>query len=67
MSEADEIWENLGYKKEERIDGGENKIYYYHKKKDKMFTFMSGGCYSIKRPTKEEQVAINKKCEELGW
>lgn len=61
---ADEMFEELGYKK--WIDG-RNIIHFIHKKKEKDFTFMKGNCYSIKRPTKEEQIAINKKCEELGW
>ena len=64
---ADEMFEELGYERTERNDKGEYKIDYYNKKKDKEFTFMYKNCYSIKRPTKDEQSAINKKIEELGW
>lgn len=61
---ADEMFEKLGYEK--WIDS-RGITHFIHKKKDKDFTFMEGNCYSIKRPTKNEQIAINKKCEELGW
>lgn len=64
MSEADDIFEGLGYEK--WIDS-RGITHFIHKKKDKDFTFMEGNCYSIKRATKEEQIAINKKCQELGW
>ena len=62
MSEADKMFEELGYEK--WIDS-RNIIHFIHKKKEKDFTFMNGNCYSIKRPTQKEQVAINKKVEEL--
>lgn len=62
MSEADRLFEELGYEK--WIDS-RNIIHFIHKKKEKDFTFMNGNCYSIKRPTQKEQVAINKKVEEL--
>lgn len=64
MKTADEMFEKLGYEK--WIDN-RNIIHFIHKKKDKDFTFMNGNCYSVKRPTKLEQQAINKKVEELGW
>ena len=64
MSEADKMFEELGYEK--WIDS-RNITHFIHKKKEKDFTFMNGNCYSIKRPTKKEQIAINKKVEELGW
>ena len=60
---ADEMFEKLGYEK--WIDS-RGITHFIHKKKDKDFTFMKGNCYSIKRPTKEEQIAINKKVKELG-
>lgn len=62
MSEADKMFEELGYEK--WIDS-RNITHFIHKKKKKDFTFMNGNCYSIKRPTKKEQIAINKKVEEL--
>lgn len=61
---ADEMFEELGYEK--WIDS-RGITHFIHKKKDKDFTFMNRNCYSIKRPTKKEQIAINKKVEELGW
>ena len=61
---ADEMFEELGYKK--WIDS-RGITHFIHKKKDKDFTFMERNCYSIKRPTKEEQIAINKKVKEVGW
>lgn len=64
MSKADEMFEKLGYEK--WIDNA-NRIHYIHKKKEKDFTFMDNNCYSIKRPTKAEQEAINEKVKELGW
>lgn len=67
MSKADEMFDELGYKKTERIDDGEYKIDYYNKKKDKEFNFMHKNCYSVKRPTKQEQIAIDLKCQELGY
>ncbi len=64
MSKADEMFEELGY---EIIDLHDGRIHYSHKKKDKEFTFMCNNCYSVKRPTKQEQIAINLKCQELGY
>lgn len=64
MSKADKMFEEIGYKKWVDKDG---HIHYIHNKKDKEFTFMLNDCYSTKRPTKEEQKAINKKVEELRW
>ena len=59
---ADEMFEELGYEK--WIDS-RNVTHFIHKKKEKDFTFMDGTCYSIKRPTQKEQIAINMKCKEL--
>lgn len=62
MSEADKLFEELGYEK--WIDS-RGIIHFIHNKKDKDFTFMDNNCYSIKRPTKDEQKAIDLKCKEL--
>ena len=64
MSKADKMFEELGYEKWIDSDG---RIHYIHTKKEKDFTFMNNNCYSIKRPTKAEQEAINQKCKELGY
>lgn len=73
MSEADMMFEKLGYKK--YIDDS-TTIRYYNKKKNIEYKFLlDKNCYtiarpnkpvcSIKKPTKREQLAINKKIEEL--
>ena len=75
MSEADKMFEELGYKKFTGEHGyvtyllkydkdNDNIIYFYDDK-----TFHKGGEYSefCDYITMQELKAINKKCEELGW
>lgn len=70
MSEADKMFEELGYKKETHIsrliykrinveEEYEEDITFYHDNK----TVNKFG----KAITMQELKAINKKCEELGW
>lgn len=71
---ADEIFEELGYKRFNKKHDFENIKYYkdddnilYFDEKDKSF-YKSGEydsmCDDI---TMQELKVINKKCEELGW
>lgn len=65
---AEEMFEKLGYKKEDFSSSG--YIYYERAENDEYFSFdliskeISAYSYSI---TIEELRAINKQCEELGW
>lgn len=69
MTEADKIFEELGYRKHENNFG-----IYYHDKEDKYEEYISimfdkedetihFGTYI----SMQELKAINEKCEELGW
>ena len=77
MSEADKLFEELGYIKDKRLDGD---LFYYQKNgaNEKWgFRFNTGSkevypvCYSKENEaiyiTMQELQAINKKCKELGW
>lgn len=77
MSEADKMFEELGYKK---VIDNEKQLQYEYEDKDfptedieisfdKTFlsikiSYRNGNCYDI---TMQELQAIYKKCEELGW
>lgn len=75
MSEADKLFEELGYK---LVKATEYRSYYlkYYKDDDNIIYFdkddktihkdgeYAETCYGI---TMQELKAINKKCEELGW
>lgn len=70
MSEADKMFEELGYKKSEEecrviyskpLEGDFLYFWLYDKEVSKD-RFMCGGYISM-----QELKAINKKCEELGW
>lgn len=72
MTEADNIFEKLGYTKHE----DERSVYYKYKKfgnmidfnlRSKEIHFHSDGIDTIGSITLQELKAINKKCEELGW
>ena len=77
MSEADKMFEELGYKKEEIITEGMHNIKYYKDddnviyfgKDDTGKTVRKDGEYSeyCDDITMQELKAINKKCLELGW
>lgn len=72
MSEADEMFEKLGYKKsltqlqDLKYKKDDDNIFYFMD--DKPEFYKSGEydsmCGNI---TMEELQAINKKCKELGW
>lgn len=73
MSEADKMFEELGYKKIENDKGikyeydheimGERFLYdiTFWKPSEMMFLHVINGL------NKDELKAINKKCQELGW
>ena len=69
MSEADKMFENLGYKKvinfKEIVYENEDKIITFNldKKGITCTNFYSG----FEIIDMQELQAINKKCEELGW
>ena len=75
MSEADKIFEELGY---EKIEDNRTDIacIYVNYKKYSMFTTIVRVIFHYKTKkitvaneymTMQELKAINKKCEELGW
>ena len=72
MSETDELFEELGYEKDE----DEIIVYYKYKKfgnmivfnlRNKEIHFHSDGIDTIGSITLQELKAINKKVEDLGW
>lgn len=72
MSEADELFKDLGYKKEDYSPNViyytnifNDDIYYTFNKNTKKFHFIENG--EVGDISMEELKAINKKCEELGW
>lgn len=73
MSEADKMFESLGYKiKEHKPMFSNNFIDAFDDKfKHKMIRFISGEktieIYGMPKLSMQELQAINKKCCELGW
>ena len=72
MSEADKLFKDLGYKKEDYSPNViyytnifNDDIYYTFNKNTKKFYFIEYG--EAGDISMEELKAINKKCEELGW
>ncbi len=70
MSKADEMFEELGYKKEEHNYHACGKVIEYHNEINSPFDFMIDRkeikIWEITIGIKELQ-AINEKCKELGW
>lgn len=71
MSEADKMFEELGYYKRGKE---KNYLEYINEKDNVRISFMQGTVYIRENlncnPTSiyaSEIMAINKKCEELGW
>lgn len=74
MSEADEMFEELGYKKYESeieikyIFEGTDTIIFNKKIKDIAFYIWNDGKTPLNKTLNVYEIqAINKKCEELGW
>lgn len=72
MSEADKLFKDLAYKKEDYnpdviyyTNIFNDDIYYTFNKNTKKFHFIENG--EAGDISMEELKAINKKCEELGW
>lgn len=71
-SEADKMFEELGYKKEDilNIRGANIGTRFRNRKNGYVFSFYDENRVfekPYKEITMEELKAINKKCEELGW
>lgn len=71
-SEADEMFEKLGYRKIEEINNENDRFIIYRNIHNKNINFAKlikriwiDGSYSFL--TMQELQAINKKCEELRW
>ena len=75
MSEADKMFEKLGYGKKELIEiviyENKNDEEIYIDKKQRIVikeAYLSSlNIYEAREITMQELQAINKKCEELGW
>lgn len=70
MSEADKMFEELGYKKETHISRLVYKKFNIEEQYEEDITFSHDGETVDKFKgtiTMPELDAINKKCEELGW
>lgn len=74
MSEADKLFDELGYKKYESeieikyIFGGTDTIRFWKRIKNIDFYIWNDGKTPLNKTLNVYEVqAINKKCEELGW
>lgn len=70
MSEADRLFEKLGYKKEEASWKEDNKKHFIEYNTDDtqiQFSIDTRHILITNILNMQELQAINKKCEELGW
>ena len=73
MSKADELFDELGYKKKQRYAGDDYinddglSIYFRNTKVIQISTLDGMGDYTISELLPSELKAINEKVKELGW